>query len=172
MVASRARKRDAHATFAGFVFQVNVTILRWLHLQPGQHLELEAGEDIDLIQAAAAKGLEGAHLLEQVKQLRGKRLTLRSTDALEAIANFCQHRSSRTGEKLSFRFLSTTSPSKERQWSGRDNGIVTWEKVRNGKYTGGRAEVCDQRDQSLPQELRRQSAEGRAQTVRRSRLGR
>ena len=136
MVASRARKRDAHATFAGFVFQVNVTILRWLHLQPGQHLELEAGEDIDLIQAAAAKGLEGAHLLEQVKQLRGKRLTLRSTDALEAIANFCQHRSARPGEKLAFRFLSTTSPSKERQWNGRDNGIVTWEKVRNGKILG------------------------------------
>ena len=136
MVASRARKRDAHATFAGFVFQVNVTILRWLHLQSGQHLELEAGEDIDLIQAAAAKGLEGAHLLEQVKQLRGKRLSLRSADALEAIANFCQHRTSRPEEKLAFRFLTTTSPSKERQWNGRDNGIVTWEKVRNGKILG------------------------------------
>jgi len=34
--------RDAHATFAGLVFQVNVTILRWLKLQPDQHLELEA----------------------------------------------------------------------------------------------------------------------------------
>lgn len=131
MVASRARKRDAHATFAGFVFQVNVTILRWLNLQSGQHLELEAGEDIDLIQAAAVKGLEGAQLLEQVKQLRGKRLTLRSADALEAIANFCQQRSSRPGEELAFRFLTTTSASKERQWNGSDNGIVTWQKVRN-----------------------------------------
>ena len=119
MVASRARKRDPHATFAGFVFQVNVTILRWLNLQSGQHLELEAGEDIDLIQAAAAQGLEGTHLLEQVKQLRGKRLTLRSADALEAIANFCQHRSSRPGENLAFRFLTTTSASKERRWGGR-----------------------------------------------------
>ena len=136
MVASGARKRDAHATFAGFVFQVNVTILRWLHLQPGQHLELEAGEDIDLIQAAAAKGLEGANILEQVKQIRGKHLTLRSTDALEAIANFCQHRRARPGEKLVFRFLSTTLPSRERQWNGRDNGIVTWEKVRSGKILG------------------------------------
>jgi hypothetical protein len=136
MVASRAQKRDAHATFAGFVFQVNVTILDWLKLQPGQHLELEAGEDIDLIQAAAAQGLEGAHLLKQVKQLRGKRLTLRSADALEAIANFCQHRSSSPGERLAFRFLTTTSASKERQWGGRDNGIVTWEKVRKGKILG------------------------------------
>jgi post-segregation antitoxin (ccd killing protein) len=81
--------------------QVNVTILRWLQLLPGQHLELEAGEDIDLIQDAAAKGLDGAQLFEQVKRLRRKRLTLWSADALEAIANFCQHCSSRPREKLS-----------------------------------------------------------------------
>jgi hypothetical protein len=37
--------RDAHATFAGFVFQVNVTILRWLRLDPDQHLELEYSEE-------------------------------------------------------------------------------------------------------------------------------
>ena len=112
---------------------MNVTIRDWLNLQPGQHLELEAGEDIDLIQAAAAAGLEGARLFEQVKLLRGKRLSLRSADALEAIANFCEHRSTKPGEELKFRFLTTTSASKERQWGGLDNGIVTWEKVRNGK---------------------------------------
>ena len=82
------------------------------------------------------KGSKASRLYEQVKQLRGKRLTLRSADALEAIANLCQHRSSKPGEKLSFRFLTTTSPSKERQWGGSDNGIVTWEKVRNGKILG------------------------------------
>jgi len=46
-------RRDAHTTFVGFVFQVNVTALRWLNLKPGQHLELEACEDIDLIQKVA-----------------------------------------------------------------------------------------------------------------------
>lgn len=136
MVAARTRKRDAHATFAGYIYQVNVTILRWLHLRLGQHLELEKGEDIDLVQDAAAKGLEGAPLLEQVKQLRGKRLTLRSPDAIEAIGNFCEHRSSRREERLAFRFLTTTSPSKERQWTGQDNGIVLWEKVRTGELQG------------------------------------
>ncbi len=63
-------------------------------------------------------------------------MTLRSADALEAIANFCQHRTSRPGEKLAFRFLTTTLPSKERQWSGPDNGIVLWEKVRNREILG------------------------------------
>ena len=64
-MAPRARNRDAHATFAGFVFQVNVTILDWLELLPGQHLELEAGEDIDLIQEAAALGLTDLSRLQQ-----------------------------------------------------------------------------------------------------------
>jgi len=136
MVSGRNRNRDAHATFAGFVFQVNVTILRWLNLLPGQHLELEAGEDIDLIQTAAAHGLGDARRLEQVKQLRRKRLTLRSADALEAIANFCQHRKSSSVEKLTFRFLTTTSARKERKWAGNDSGIVTWEKIRKRQIQG------------------------------------
>jgi hypothetical protein len=136
MASSRDRKRDAHASFAGFVFQVNLTIRDWLHLLPGQHLELEAGEDIDLIQAAVAGGLQGERLFKQVKQLRGKRLGLGSADALEAIANFCEHRSTKPGENLKFRFLTTTTASKERKWTGPDNGIVIWEKVRSGKILG------------------------------------
>jgi hypothetical protein len=33
-------RRDAHATIAGFFYQVNVTLLRWLSLQPSAHLQL------------------------------------------------------------------------------------------------------------------------------------
>jgi len=128
--------RDASPTFAGLVFQVNVTILRWINLKPGQHLELEAGEDIDLIQQAAASGLRDTRKLEQVKQLRTKKLTLKSADALEAVANFCQHRRANPEEKLVFRFLTTTLPGKERDWIGDENGIRTWEKVRNGVLQG------------------------------------
>jgi len=40
------RDRDAWATIRGYVYQVDVTIDRWLDLQPGQELELERGEDI------------------------------------------------------------------------------------------------------------------------------
>ena len=49
MALSRNPRRDAHATFAGYVYQVERSILRWLGLKPGEHLELEAGEDIDLV---------------------------------------------------------------------------------------------------------------------------
>ena len=131
-MAPRARNRDAHATFAGFVFQVNVTILDWLDLLPGQHLELEAGEDIDLIQEAAALGLTDLSRLQQVKQLRKKRLTLRSDDAIEAIANFCEHRRSKPDQNQEFRFLTTTRARREQKWTGAGSGIETWEKVRTG----------------------------------------
>jgi hypothetical protein len=135
-MAPRGRNRDAHATFAGFVFQVNVTILHWLKLLPGQHLELEAGEDIDLIQEAAALGLNDLSRLQQVKQLRKKRLTLRSDDALEAIANFCEHRRSKPGQNQEFRFLTTTQARREQKWTGSGSGIEIWEKVRTGHLRG------------------------------------
>jgi hypothetical protein len=61
--------RDAYATFAGYLFQVNVTILRWLELASADRLELEAGEDIDLVQGASAKGDSEKHrVMEQLKQ--------------------------------------------------------------------------------------------------------
>ena len=124
-------RRDAHATFAGFVFQVNVTILRWLNLKPGQHLELEAGEDIDLIQKGAAdSGSKDKRLLEQLKEQPSRSLTLRSADALEAIANFCSHRRSNPGAELAFRFLTTTTIGRERDWTGALSAIETWERVR------------------------------------------
>lgn len=125
--------RDAHATIAGFVFQVNVTILRWLNLKEDQLLELEAGEDVDLIQGAAKSGAEDERILEQLKQLGQQRLTLRSSDALEAVANFCEHRRSNVGAKLAFRFLTTTSIGRERGWPTSDSAIQTWEKVRTGQ---------------------------------------
>jgi hypothetical protein len=74
--------RDAYATFAAYLYQVNVTILRWLNLGPDTALELEAGEDIDTVRM----GSDGRHLdvdrvFEQLKQLAGS-LTLRSGDTL------------------------------------------------------------------------------------------
>ncbi len=44
-------RRDAKRSFAGYVYQINVTIQRWLFLKPDEHLELEAGEDIDVVRS-------------------------------------------------------------------------------------------------------------------------
>jgi hypothetical protein len=78
MTINTIPRRDAHATFAGFVLQANVTILRWLELGPADRLELEAGEDIDLVQGASEQGdKEKRRVMEQLKQ-KGCNITLRS----------------------------------------------------------------------------------------------
>src|SRR5580704_9752600 len=105
--------RDAYATFAGYLFQVNVTILRWLELASADRLELEAGEDIDLVQGASAKGdCEKHRVMEQLKQ-KPSNITLRNPDCLEAIANYCCHREANPGAPLNFRFLTTATVTKE-----------------------------------------------------------
>src|SRR5208282_3971640 len=86
-------RRDANATIAGFVFQVNVTILRWLGLQEDEHLELECGEDVDTVQSGPDGGIAAeTRLLEQIKARSGRSLTLKSQEALQALSNFCSHR--------------------------------------------------------------------------------
>jgi hypothetical protein len=124
-------RRDAKRSFAGYVYQINVTIFRWLFLKPDEHLELEAGEDIDAVRGGLnASDSQKSRLMEQLKQLK-KSITLRSPDALEAIANFCQHKSDNPTENLQFRFLTTASVSKERRpWAASLAGIKEWEYLR------------------------------------------
>jgi hypothetical protein len=62
-------RRDAWATVAGFIFQVNTTIVRWLNLQDGEVLELERGEDIDIVQTEFSDGVINVdRVLEQTKE--------------------------------------------------------------------------------------------------------
>src|SRR5260370_16672758 len=49
-------RRDASPTIAGFVFQVNVTIHRWLELQAGEHLWIECGEEVATVQNSSPGG--------------------------------------------------------------------------------------------------------------------
>ena len=85
--------RDASPTIRGFAYQVDVTIARWLTLQPEQSLELEYGEDIDLVShVLTSTGEIQKRWLEQVKRHETLALTLRTPEILTAIAHFCAHR--------------------------------------------------------------------------------
>ena len=128
-------RRDASPTIAGFVFQVNVTILRWLELREGEHLELECGEDIDVIQ----NGEDGSiavetRLLEQIKARSGRSLTLRSEEALGALSNFCSHRAANPTWNLQFRYITTANSGVEHGWDRTDSGIETWAALQRGRY--------------------------------------
>jgi hypothetical protein len=128
--------RDANATFAGYLYQVNVTVLRWLNLAPDTTLELEAGEDIDTVRSHSdGRQPDPERVMEQLKHVAGS-LTLRSGDALESIGNFCEHRRLNPGARLTFRFLTTATVGREQTpWSDQRRGIEVWEAVRSGHLT-------------------------------------
>jgi hypothetical protein len=79
------RNRDAWSTIRGFVYQADLTIERWLHLEPEQDLQLECGEDIDTVSQYIQDGVE-ERLLEQVKH-RQESVTLKHASVLTALAN-------------------------------------------------------------------------------------
>jgi|GEM_PF-1836294 len=100
------RERDAWGSIRGYVYQVDLTIERWLSLSPGAVLELERGEDVDTIQNAIREPSdEQTRLLEQIK-VRDS-LTLRSPEAAEALASFYEHYCANPTVNLSFRYVTT-----------------------------------------------------------------
>jgi hypothetical protein len=132
--------RDASPTICGFVYQVDLTILRWLDLRAGQCLELESGEDIDLIADALNAGpFPINRVLEQVKH-RGENVTLRSESVLEVIANAIEHRKENLGHELVIRFSTNAGIGREQGLpAGAPAGmglLALWEKLRKGEDAG------------------------------------
>jgi hypothetical protein len=91
MTFTPSRARDAWFVVRGYVYQIEVTIVRWLALGPNEELELERGEDIDTISAWCATGGDEVRLLEQVKHLDGS-VTLNSPTVRATLANFVEGR--------------------------------------------------------------------------------
>lgn len=135
-------RRGASATIRGFVYQVDLTIQRWLGLGEYEALELERGEDIDLVARGVSVGTDEERLLEQVKNLTGS-VTLRSAVALESVANFAQHRVRNPNVRLLFRFTTTATVGLEQgaPFPAAQPGIVIWSRLRN-RETGETEEVA------------------------------
>jgi hypothetical protein len=127
-------RRDASPTIAGFVFQVNLTLLRWIELADNEHLELERGEDIDTVKENSGGLSAQERLLEQIKTRSTRSVTLRSEEALEALANFCYHRTSNPQWSLEFRYVTTAASGMEQGWDRTDSGIETWAAIQRGQY--------------------------------------
>jgi len=130
------RDRDAWATIRGYVYQVDSTILRWAKLTGNQILELERGEDIDIIGPAIWKGREATcRVLEQIKCLDGS-ISLRSKEALASLATFHEHTQAnrRRQRDLFFRFSTTALPAREKPAGPLTftPGILLWERLRSG----------------------------------------
>ena len=127
------RDRDAWAIIRGFVYQVDLTIRRWLDLASDEILELECGEDIDRVcSSILGDHDERERLLEQVKH-RDERISLRTRAVIFAIACAVEHLSANPSVKLRFRFTTNAGVSKERFSPLERPGILVWEELRAGQ---------------------------------------
>ena len=135
------RDRDASDSIRGFVFQVDLTILRLLQLSPDQALELECGEDIDTVRQQGESGDDLERLLEQVKA-NAKPITLRSRGPLEFLANAVETIAKNKGLALWFRFLTTSDIAceKESPFDPPAPGLVRWEDIRKRALESPEAE--------------------------------
>jgi hypothetical protein len=133
------RNRDAWSTIRGYVYQIDLTIQRWLDLLPDQILELERGEDIDVInRSLVADSEERDRLLEQVKH-RDSSLTLRKPEAIAAIANFIEHCQTNPTVDLIFQFTTNAKVGRERPSPipNRMPAIEAWKRLRLGEVEAG-----------------------------------
>jgi hypothetical protein len=136
------RLRDAFGVIRGFVYQIDLTIDRWLGLRENESLELERGEDIDTVIRAVGGDEEAARLLEQVKY-RDRSITLRSPEVIEALVNAVGHLQENPDVVLNFQFTTNATVGIERPSALRGGGpaIIAWEAVRLGRLHGAQLEV-------------------------------
>lgn len=109
-------KRDAYATIKGFLYQIQLTIDRWLNLNPDEVLYCECGEDIDKVKQLMTNSNNKAaeeRILEQIKAL-DHNLTLRSAEILTSLARYREHIVKNRSIRLIYWFSTTASPGKER----------------------------------------------------------
>jgi hypothetical protein len=137
-----SRDRDATATIRGFVYQVDVTLLRWLNLNPGEHLELECGEDIDHVREVLSGDESSPERIFEAIKNRGTRLTLRSEEALEALADFYEHGAKNPDISLCFRYITNCEVGREKAAVDETGaaGVEIWEQIRTSRYSQDRAE--------------------------------
>lgn len=127
--------RDAAAVIRGFLYQIQLTVLRWITLEQNAELELECGEDIDIVRKALEVN-KSERTVEQVKY-RSRPLSLRSPALLTALVNFYLSRQNNPQIRLSFRFITNCSPALER--TGRADHTVPAIQLWNGIADGTRS---------------------------------
>ncbi|HEX8320460.1 hypothetical protein [Longimicrobium sp.] len=139
------RDQDAWGTIRGFVYQAETTIKRWFGLRPGQVLELERGEDIDLVANSLRMAPdERDRVLEQIRH-REANLSLRSPSVRASLAHFCQHQVANRELSLLLRFTTNTGIAREADTPvpGGVAGITAWQRLRAGAWADGEGALVE-----------------------------
>jgi hypothetical protein len=109
-----------------------LTIRRWSELDDNTILELEHGEDIDVVQRAFSR--QDLRTLEQVK-LRSNSVSLRSPEILESLVHFWLHSRNNTEGELRFRYFTNARPATERgvDFGGKLPALEVWQRLSSGR---------------------------------------
>jgi hypothetical protein len=119
--------RDAYSSIRGFFYQAILSVKAWVELGPSELLELESGEDVDWVSLLAKDAEHINRTLGQIKY-RGKRLTIKSPEALMSVLRYWQHLKHNPNIHLRFRFISNAGSAFERgaRHSSGLSGIDLW----------------------------------------------
>jgi hypothetical protein len=123
-------KRNASPIIRGYLYQIELTVRRWIELKDNEVLILEVGEDIDKITYGLSPQ-ETKRISEQVRQTQGD-ISLHSSSAVNSIVNFLTHRNNNPEQNLFFRYTTTSGISREtvRGEAYSQRGIEVWERIR------------------------------------------
>ena len=129
-------QRDSWATIRGFVYQIRITVLRWLELDSTTVLFCECDEDISRIRqrlGSVAESDQVEKLLEQVKH-RQKPVTLVSQEVIETLANFHAARQRDSDCLVLLRYTTNAPVGREQRFTFPNgmSGIEAWQRVANG----------------------------------------
>ena len=159
------RKRQAHNSLRGYLYQIWHSVNAWLDLAENEVLYLEGAEDFDKVSDNDAT-------VTQVKATQAP-ITLRSQDVNDAINHYWELRMSNRDRSVKFRFLTRSKVGVEQENPfGRDNpGLQVWsrcsgdedsiKKISDFLQTEGKIsdEVDDFLKQSEPPEIYEQLIE-------------
>lgn len=123
-------KRQAGSALRGYAYQIWITALAWIRLQPSQKLYLEVAEDFALQSTGSLEAIQVKH------SATSRKVTLNDRDVKNAIVSFVDLQQRNTLCDVYLRFL-TTKPigieKDSRKPFGEEKGIEYWHKAATGK---------------------------------------
>jgi hypothetical protein len=147
--------RDAWSVFRGYGYQINITILRWINLKDNDLLELERGEDIDIVQRDICRQTISREL-EQIK-FHDSNISLNRTEIIEILFNFFTHLQNNHDQNLLFRYVTNSTYTFERPaiFPQGMTGIEVWQEL----YTTSKVTPDDTRIATIGQHLSKRISE-------------
>lgn len=143
------KNRDAWYVIRGFVYQVDLIILKWILLNPNQILELERGEDVDTITKIGDE-----EILRKLGQIKHKELDISLNDVavIDILLNYFLHITVNPDSNLLFNFITNANYKHERPaiFGDGTKGIQAWIHLHNAKE---KIEVTDFRFKKIQEHL-------------------